>query len=700
MGLPPTTPVPARDLSASSVPARTVLAGEVSNFLIQFSIFLHQQAAYPAGHPILMSSASAATIRLSSLMLERESFAIGVAGDRLVIDGASTDPNHAVLRELAEQLHRQQLGVVRFWRGVGPQELEDLVSAMAAARVADRPLGLTLGGRSQTRWAHIQLERHAYDQLALAGDDEKSAGGTVGTTSALAGTANPLWMALAARALATDVGDGSSIGVQQVAQAIEERKDDAEYDRVIVEYLLQLGRETRRAESPDGGVVSGQLQELLRTVPADTLRQLLHLGASLEQRRELLELVANDLPVSTVLLILNAAAADSGQSISHNLLRILGKLALQAESGAIPVRPAADAAVRGSVRRLLDQWSLKDPNPSSHTRILDRLSRAATPEAGSAEPSGSAALRIIHMSLEVGVGGPMVGRAINDLIAQGQVTLLIDLLRQAQDSPASTAAWEHLATPATLEQLLLLDEIDSETVEALITRLGPGAAGPMLDALTQSNSRTARRRLLTWLRHLGHQIGPLVVERLPNSPWYVQRNLLGLLGSLPERPPGFSALPYAAHNDARVRREALKILFRTPEQYEEAVLRAIKDEDVQIVALGLTMAQEQFPPTAGPGIVAAIHLREWPAEVRVHAIRVLALSTSQQVGRWLVEQAVTRERWYRRKKLAARSPEMLAALSVLAIRWSREASAMEALDLARKSRDPAIRAAAEQPEKR
>ncbi len=672
--------------------ARSVLPTAVANFLIQFSIYLHQQATYPSGHPILTSSASATAMRLGALLLDRETFAMGVAGDRLVIDGTSTDPSNAVLRELAEQLHRQQIGVVRFWRGVGPHELEDLVTAMAQARTADRPGGIAK--EDVQRWAHIRLERHGYEQLLLAGDEGPGYGSlSRDEAGEHASPAVRLWTALASNALTADTSAGTT-PVQDIARAIEERKDDAQYDRVIVGYLLQLGRETSRAEAADGAAIGARFQELLHTVSPEALRQLLHLGATLDQRRELMDIAARDLPVQTVLLILNAAAAESGQTISHTLLRLLGKLARQAEDGPVQVRPAAEAAVRDCVRRLLDQWKLEDPNPSSHTGVLDRLARSASPVDSAAQAPGSSSTRIVQMSLEVATAGPMLQAGISDMLARGKVATLLDLLRAAPESVATLAAWDHLATPGALEQLLLSEEIDAPAIEGIISRLGDRAAAPMIDALSAAGSRSVRRRLLTWLGHLGPSIGPLVVERLHNAPWYVQRNLLGLLGVMPSLPPGFAPLPFAAHTDSRVRREAFKILFRDPALYEDAVLRAIRDEDPQIVAFGLTVAVDNFPAAAGPALLAAIYRREWPAELRVQAIRALALSSSPQVGRWLVEQTLTRRRWFRRPKLVARTPELLAALSVLAANWSHEHQAAEALRLAQASRDEGIRHAA------
>jgi len=58
------------------------------------------------------------------------------------------------------------------------------------------------------------------------------------------------------------------------------------------------------------------------------------------------------------------------------------------------------------------------------------------------------------------------------------------------------------------------------------------------------------------LAQVGPALGPAAAARLPNAPWYFQRNLLILIDRLGSWPEGFSLAPYAAHADARVRREA------------------------------------------------------------------------------------------------------------------------------------------------
>lgn len=673
---------------------RAVLSSEVSSFLVQLSIYLNQFGAYPANHPVLAGAAQAATLRLHQLLLDRESFAIGVAGDRLLIEGTFTDPAHAVLRDLARHLHRQQLGAVRFWRGVGAHELEDLVAEIAEARRSDRPMERDLGAYRQ-RWAHIQVESQAWDQLRLAQDEEaglsyawESAGGEELAES------QRLWMALAAAAMAGEAGIAErSDSAADLARSITLRREDAEYDRVIVEYLLQLGRQVNRNPG-QVGPLAARMQDLLGALDAETLGRLLALGATLEQRRELVELVSRDMPVNTVLMMLHAAVAADQQSISHHLLRLLNKLALQAgPDQPDPVRRDADLATRETVRRLLENWKLADPNPGVHTRLLDQLARQ---DQSSADPLPSleeAALRIVQMSLEIGVAGPLLREAVDEMLDRGAVRELLDLLQGVGDGGAATEIWNHLATPRALEHLLAEETADPAAVQELITRLGSRAAAPMLDALAAAESRAVRRRLLTWLGHLGGAIATEILERLPTAPWYLQRNLLTLLAGMPDLPADQDLQPYASHGDVRVRREAVKLLLARPGTVGEGLGMALRDSDPQILSMALTVAQEQLPAGATAAVIGLARRRELSSEIRVQAIRALARSRSPQVRACLLELVLARKRWYLPRRLAARTPEALAALNVLATVWREDAEAVEALRLAGRSRDSAVREA-------
>ncbi|MDP3774607.1 MAG: hypothetical protein Q8Q85_10115 [Gemmatimonadales bacterium] len=120
--VPPSTAAgPAAASPRQSAPARAALPRELPDFLIEFSIALHKHAMYPGGHPTLGPAAENVAARLSGLLAERGTLALGVARDQLVIEGVATDRRNPVLRDLAERLHRHHLGsgVVRPRSDVG-----------------------------------------------------------------------------------------------------------------------------------------------------------------------------------------------------------------------------------------------------------------------------------------------------------------------------------------------------------------------------------------------------------------------------------------------------------------------------------------------------------------------------------------------------------------------------------------------------
>src|SRR5207245_7009319 len=135
-------------------------------------------------------------------------------------------------------------------------------------------------------------------------------------------------------------------------------------------------------------------------------------------------------------------------------------------------------------------------------------------------------------------------------------------------------------------------------VLCLLLRHVASAPGvPLVDALARARSRGARRGLLVHLVRLGAGIGPLVVLRLDADRWYVIRNLLALLEDLAVLPEGFSPARFALHADARVRRQAVKLQLKLPDERDVALVTALKDQDPRTVrlALGLIVALHSCP---------------------------------------------------------------------------------------------------------
>jgi hypothetical protein len=231
-------------------------------------------------------------------------------------------------------------------------------------------------------------------------------------------------------------------------------------------------------------------------------------------------------------------------------------------------------------------------------------------------------------------------------------------------------------------------------VERLLDRMGMNAAEPMLETLEVADSRTMRRRLLTRLGKLGPAIGPMLVDRLPGSPWFVQRNLLALLGSLPELPVEFNPTTFVEADDPRVRREAMKLMLRSPALRDEAILASLGDDDDANVRIGLTAALDGCPPAAAGRVWTLLNDRRLQVEVRVLAIRVLGTIRTRATRDWMVEHALTKPGWFRRRRLVPRSLELLAILGCLARSFRQDPNVQVVLQLAQESDDPLIQRAA------
>jgi hypothetical protein len=81
-------------------------------------------------------------------------------------------------------------------------------------------------------------------------------------------------------------------------------------------------------------------------------------------------------------------------------------------------------------------------------------------------------------------------------------------------------------------------------------------------------------------------------------------------------------------------------------------------------------------------------------ELRALGLRVVGAAKDPATLNWLLAYAVTKTRFLRRTKLVPKTPEMLAALSGLASGWSDNPEVMPVLDIAQKSKDLEVRAAA------
>ena len=281
-----------------------------------------------------------------------------------------------------------------------------------------------------------------------------------------------------------------------------------------------------------------------------------------------------------MLALVQAAAKASNQTISSSLLRLLGKLALQAEKGGALMRAGASAAMRDQVEQLVDNWDTRRLNPEGYQEALDRMAQRRVFTLMLQRQHPCEPKRLVATALETDTLGGPVWLAVNQLISHGGIAMLLDLLDRAPaNNKTAEELWPLVATPDNLRHLLREEQIDPALLERISTRMGLDVVELLLDGLETSETRTMRRKLLDLLARFGNDAGPMIVKRLNNEdiPWYVQRNLLTLLVLLPKVPDGFSPQLFLTHSDERVRREALKLMLRMPEhRHDDDHRRALR----------------------------------------------------------------------------------------------------------------------------
>lgn len=647
---------------------------------------------YPGGHPSLATAEGRVLQRLAPLLKGKGQLAVGVASEQLVIDGVATDTKNHLLRNLALRLHGHRLAGFKLHTGVTAGEMTGFLERLAQdpKTIGNEPIALA--GSNATRWPHISAYRLSYERLELVEDEDAGFGGRKMPRAA------QLWLALAQAAMMSDA-DLSTISPDtdpfEVAQAMNQRAaNQGAFEQVVVGYLLQIAEELKTSQNEDAAVLRTRVSKLVRALSPEAVQRLLEMGGNLAQRHAFLADAAEGMAVEAVLTLTVAAAQVQQQAISKPLLRLLVKLASHSRRGPAHVRGTTDRAFRDNVHELIDGWYLPDPASTEYGKVLDRM---ANPVDGpfslgitqQAEPE-----RVLEMCIEVRNAAPTLWEAVSAIVGRGDIVMLLDTIDAAPaDNPLPGVIRARIATPEYFARLLDTPSVDPKRLEEFARRVGDPATLALLDALADSQSRTTRRKLLDVLSHLGDGIGPAVCGRLPGAPWYIQRNLLILLGGLGKWPADFSPLPYAAHADNRVRREAYRLMLRRQATRAAAIAGALGDPDPQIVRLAIDASQKDCPPEAVPRLVQRIQARSLPPDIEQLAVRTLATTGAPEALPCLLSLAVYRTRWLRRERIAAKSPAVLAALTGLAAHWAADGHVAKILGKASRANDAEIRAA-------
>lgn len=165
-------------------------------------------------------------------------------------------------------------------------------------------------------------------------------------------------------------------------------------------------------------------------------------------------------------------------------------------------------------------------------------------------------------------------------------------------------------------------------VHPYLVFLGSPMAQRLVDRLGAESDRTRRGRLVEAVRSLGSVALPALQEALLSPAWYLVRNALTLLPEVADADQVPAVTPLLRHPEPRVRRTAVRALWKLAGAgAEHALLARIKDTDAETLQeILFVLGQMRSESCLGPVTDLAKDKRV------VERLRIQALETLGQIG--------------------------------------------------------------------
>ena len=696
------------DVTSNERATRT-LQDATQTLLTRFAVAFNRRLSYRPSHPMVVRAEAQLLESLMHVMSLVSDLTLNISPRELRWGGQKMRSRQAVNREVAARLHRRGVSSLVFQQGITPESLTSLLSWLApqlgrSSTSNDLGKGPELSG--------FVLGRIPYDRLVMTDSVEANEE-----------QINALWFALASVALGgTSTDDTHSNATplhvalpSTVADAIRNGTRNPEYARRIAEVLFTLVDQATHATSNQRAAIGQRLKDIVPLLDAKTVLAILeHVGDD-EQQRAFMTQVTDALPTNAVVGWLETAAQSTGRSLSHQLLRLLTKLAKLTDGQ--NVGSSVETNFRDAAQDLVSGWDLDETNPEEHIELLDQIAsiesdrtsnlNAKSPVELELEQHGEPA-RLVQMALEIGVAGEETIAAMSQLTINGRTADALAWIAHAEPSHASDMLKAAAASPTALRIVLLSDAPDVNAARLLMPAVAEEGIPALLDVLASSSVRIIRRVVLDRIREFGPAAWTQLLQRLDDTTWFFARNILVLMREIRvnEREAGrdIATLPivgvarYLSHEREQLRLEAVRLLLDDPTMRDSVLRRALDDAHPRVLREGLewliavgnstgNAPSHAVPADFIPRLIALIDSQALPDEIRARAVWALDVHPNSQVLEWLIAHA-SRRRWLSRKRtVAPASPTVLAAIGLLAKRYATEPRAAALLSKARAIRD-------------
>jgi HEAT repeat protein len=658
----------------------TAAATQVAELVRALALGWKNLAAYPPGHPSLVSSLQLAHRRLNDLRGPAGEVVLGIDKDGLLY--GTEKIGSASAQKFAQALYARGVAVLRFAPETEAQDIETFLRLLAAGTPAEQKRGiwedLTAAGI-----VNINLQPVDYSSVQITDDltapppDEKQPsiweeilralmeGHELSAEAKefLSRGEHPVdelarmilqhveTMVKAKPTFDPNATFGVRMPVPDTAESIHRRVADA------------IGNYIANATGPKKENSLRQAVELLRGLPqplrGTVLRRVAEVLALDDSAGAMLRQLASELPRDEVLEALRYLSA-IGRLSPHALTLLQSLTAMQTSTRAEP--PSAN--VIGDLVRLFGEDDIDRFNPPDHAALLEEVSIhvpfVAPAHVQSSEQLGKRVETVTDDAL-----ARQLGRTILDLISNlatsqlpqailgrlealfrthltsGEFDEALELIQRLHEIATATtndelsrAIHETFGRLATEEMIhALIESLHSappekaRVIQRLTETLGASARRNLLIALSDEGNRSRRRRLFDFITSLGPVIVPEVTGLLSDSRWYVVRNMIVMLRSVNDRTSLLDIRKLAQHPDLRVRMEAIKSLFTLDTGVSSELLEnVIHDADLKVAETAVTLVGNYGIKEGIQPLLHILHGRDfWGARrsLRVKAIRAL-----------------------------------------------------------------------------
>ncbi len=659
--------------------ASTAGATEVAELVRALALGWKNLAAYPPGHPALVSSLELAHRRLADLRGPAGEVVLGIENDGLLYGTDKIDSASA--QKFAQALYARGVAVLRFANETDARDIETFLRLLAASTPTEQKRAiwedLTAAGV-----VHINLQPVDYSKVQITDDlsapEAETKEGSLWEEILRALMEGRELSHEAKEFLARDahpVHELTRMILQHVDESVKAKptfdpdatfgvrmplheKPEAIHQRVAEAVGHHLAESTGQKKEKS----LRQAIELLRSLPQPlqgiVLRKVAEALAFDDNAGALLRQLASEFPHDEILEALRYLSS-LGNLSPHALTLLQSLSAMQTPTRAEP----QSESVIGDLVRLFGEDDIDRFNPPDHAALLEQVSiHIPVVSANAAAPSEQLGRRtetVAEDALTRQLGRTMVeliatlgtSRSPQAILARlealfrahlsaGEFDEALELIQRLLETATHTGddlrhaihesfgrLGEAETIRALIESLHNAPPEKARTIQRLAEALGAGARRNLLLALSEESNRSRRRRLFDFITSLGPVIAPEATGFLGDSRWYVLRNMIVMLRTVNDRTSLPEIRKLARHGDLRVRLEAIKSLFTLDTGAPpELLVNVIHDPDPKVAETAVTLVGNYGIKEAVQPLLQILQGHDiWRARrsLRVKAIRAL-----------------------------------------------------------------------------